>query len=215
MQISRNPFSGVELKLPDNEHDQDALDDFLSRNQGKRLVVVQGLGFVGAVMSLVCANSLTENYAVIGVDLLSPATYWRIRALNEGHFPLVADDPLIAEFYRNSITKGNFFATYDPAAYGYANVVIVDVNLDVEKVSGKRGELYDFSVDLSRFRDAIQTIGSRCREDVLLIVETTVPPGTCARVVKPIMDQELGRRSLRTDLFGLGHSYERVMPGPE
>ena len=33
------------------------------------MIVVQGLGFVGAVMSLVCANAVTEEYAVIGVDL--------------------------------------------------------------------------------------------------------------------------------------------------
>lgn len=39
------------------------------------MVVVQGLGFVGAVMSLVCANALTDEYAVIGVDLANENTY--------------------------------------------------------------------------------------------------------------------------------------------
>lgn len=215
MSVSRNPLTGVEYTLPDVEEDRQSIERFLANNIGKPVVVVQGLGFVGAVMSLVCANALTEDYAVIGVDLLAPATYWRIRSLNEGMFPLVADDPLIDEFYRNAMSRGNFLATYDPAAYEYANIVIVDVNLDVQKVTGDRGELNDFSVDLTGFKSAIQTIASRCREDVLLLVETTVPPGTCQRVVKPIMDEVLQQRGARADLYKLGHSYERVMPGPE
>lgn len=215
MAISRNQLTGMEYTLPEVEDDRQSIERFLANNQGKPVVVVQGLGFVGAVMSLVCANALTEDYAVIGVDLLSQATYWRIRSLNEGVFPLVADDPLIDEFYRNAVSHGNFLATYDPAAYEYADIVIVDVNLDVQKMTGDRGELHDFSVDLTGFKRAIQTIASRCREDVLLLVETTVPPGTCQRVVKPIMHEALQQRGVRADLYKLGHSYERVMPGPE
>ena len=215
MTKSCNPHTGVEYTLPDSENDKEAIKLFLEFNKGKTVVVVQGLGFVGAVMSLVCANALTEGYAVIGVDLLTAATYWRIRSLNEGVFPLVADDPLIDEFYRNAMNNGNFLATYDPAAYEYANIIIVDVNLDVQKVTGSRGELLDFGVDLSGFESAIQTIASRCREDVLLLVETTVPPGTCQKVVKPIMDKALKQRGASTDIYKLGHSYERVMPGPD
>ena len=52
-------------------------------------MVVQGLGFVGAVMSLVCANALTEEYAVIGVDLANENTYWKIKSINDGIFPLL------------------------------------------------------------------------------------------------------------------------------
>ena len=54
-----------------------------------------------------------------------------------------------------------------------------------------------------------------CKEDVLILVETTVPPGTCKKVVKPIIEKALSKRGLSTLKFSLGHSYERVMPGPE
>ena len=74
----------------------------------KRVVVVQGLGFVGAVMSLVCANALEEDYAVIGVDLANEENYWKIKSINDGEFPLIADDPKIAEFFDSAKTKGNF-----------------------------------------------------------------------------------------------------------
>jgi nucleotide sugar dehydrogenase len=202
-------------KIPEKLDDSAILKEFIETNSGKKVVVVQGLGFVGAVMALVCANALTEEYAVIGVDLANEETYWKIKSINDGIFPLIADDPKIAEFFDNAKAKGNFLATYDPLAYKYADVVIVDINLDVKKQSDKKGSLQDFDVDLNDFKAAIQSIGRNCRDDVLVLVETTVPPGTCDQVVKPIIEEELSKRKLTVNNYQLGHSYERVMPGPE
>ncbi|MCR9290830.1 MAG: nucleotide sugar dehydrogenase [Bacteroidetes bacterium] len=194
--------------------DKNGIDNFLKKNEGKPVVVIQGLGFVGAVMSLVCANALTEEYAVIGVDLARKDTYWKIKSINEGLFPIVASDPKIEEFYQEAKKKDNLYATFDNHAYSKADTIIVDINLDVAKKSGFYGELNDYDVDLSAFRKAIETIGDNCKKDVLILVETTVPPGTCQKVVKPIIEKCLEERGLPIDEFRLGHSYERVMPGP-
>jgi nucleotide sugar dehydrogenase len=48
----------------------------------------------------------------------------------------------------------------------------------------------------------------------LVLVETTVPPGTCQKIVKPIIEGCLQSRKLPLDKIKIGHSYERVMPGP-
>ena len=45
------------------------LKSFLQKHPSNKVIVVQGLGFVGSVMSLVCANAINGNYAVVGVDL--------------------------------------------------------------------------------------------------------------------------------------------------
>jgi UDP-N-acetyl-D-glucosamine dehydrogenase len=215
MTYSVNLLTQDIYKIPEDLDDSIAIEKFLSNNADKKVIVVQGLGFVGAVMSLVCANALTEEYAVIGVDLANENTFWKIKSINDGVFPLVADDPKIAEFFDNAKAKGNFFATYDPVAYQYADVIIVDINLDVQKESFAKGGLKAFDVDLNGFKAAIQSIGRNCREDVLVLVETTVPPGTCDQVVTPIIEQELVIRGLTLKNYRLGHSYERVMPGPE
>ena len=214
VECSISPITGAEYEIPSDRDDRQAIDAFIQANRGKPVVAVQGLGFVGAVMSLVCANALGEDYAVLGVDLPRPDTYWRIQSLNEGIFPLTAEDPKIEEFYTRAREKGNFYATYDPYAYAVADVVIVDINLDVDKSVDQWGHLNAYDVDLSGFRQAMASIGRNCWEDVLVLVETTVPPGTCQKVVHPILEEELERRGLRTDRFRLGHSYERVMPGP-
>lgn len=213
--VSVNPSTGKEYKIPEILDDSINLCKFVEANKNKKVIVVQGLGFVGAVMSLVCANAITEEYAVIGVDLANEHTYWKIKSINDGVFPLVANDPKISEFFERAKQQGNFLATYDPAAYQYADFIIVDINLDVQKDSNVDGVLRDFDVDLSGFKSAITSIGRNCRDDVLILVETTVPPGTCENVVKPIIEDQLSQRGLTLEKYRLGHSYERVMPGPQ
>lgn len=213
--ISTNLLNGTETVIPEVLDDKQTIDAFLQADPDKKVVVVQGLGFVGAVMSIVCANALNADYKVIGVDLANEQNYWKIVSINEGVFPIVADDPKITEFYQKSKKKQNFHATYDAYAYSKADYIIVDINLDVDKKSGEDNELEGFGVDLTPFKKAIQIIAENCKEDVLILVETTVPPGTCQKVVKPIIDAELEARGLSTAKWKLGHSYERVMPGPQ
>ncbi len=71
MNIPVNSLTQEAHKIPDNLDDSLRISDFLQKNDEKKVIVVQGLGFVGAIMLLVCANALTEEYAVIGVDLAS------------------------------------------------------------------------------------------------------------------------------------------------
>ena len=196
-------------------NDRENIEQFVNSNRDKDVVVIQGLGFVGAVMSLICANSLKSDYAVIGVDLKNDQNLRKIDSFNSGVFPISASDPKINEFYKRAKLKGNIYATFDHYAYKLAKVIVVDVNLDVEKESNTDGKLLSYQVDLTHFKQAIQTIADNCREDVLIVVETTVPPGTCSKIVKPIIEATLEKRGLRVDQFKLGHSYERVMPGPQ
>ncbi len=190
-------------------NDNLSLNSFIHKNGGKEVVVVQGLGFVGAVMSLVVAAE--NRYAVIGVDL--PERKEVIDELNNGDFPIQCTDQKVYEYFDKVKEQGNFLATSDCHSYALADVIIVDINLDVAKQAGADKTLNSYNVDLSGFRQAIKSIAERCKEDVLLIVETTVPPGTCQKVVRPIFEVEYQKRGLPFT-FKIGHSYERVMPGP-
>jgi nucleotide sugar dehydrogenase len=210
---SLNILTGEKYLIP-KEGDKENIDNFLSNHKGKKVIVVQGLGFVGAVMTLICSNALTEEYAVIGVDLANSNNYWKIASINEGIFPVVASDPKIEEYYEKTQSKGNLFATFDSYAYTIADVIIVDINLDVLKNSDFSKTLINYDVNLKPFENAIETIGNNCKEDVLILVETTVPPGTCKKVAYPLIKECLLNRNLAIDKFKLGHSYERVMPGP-
>ena len=60
---------------------------FLNQNNNnKDLVVVQGLGFVVGIMSIVVSNSSKKDYAVIGVD--RKESIETIDNINNGIFPI-------------------------------------------------------------------------------------------------------------------------------
>jgi nucleotide sugar dehydrogenase len=190
------------------------LQIFLQYHSENVFVLVQGLGFVGSVMSLVVANAINGDYAVIGIDQDTEQGRRTVDSLNSGVFPITADDPKIAEYFALARKRGNFYATVDPAAYAAADVIIVDINLDVHKDSNEQYALADYTVNLAPFTQAIKTIGAYCKQDILVLVETTVPPGTCRNIVTPTLKAALKERGLPADKIKIGHSYERVMPGP-
>jgi nucleotide sugar dehydrogenase len=174
-------------------------------------VCVQGLGFVGAAVCIAIASSRTPAgrpaYNVIGVDLPTGQGKARIAALNRGEFPFPMADARLAAKAREARQTGNLAASANPEAFGEAEVVIVDVPLDV--VFSADGE----ALDLSVFRSAVATLGRYMRPDALVIIETTVPPGATERIVLPALRQELAQRGLPDDRFRLAHCYDRVMPG--
>lgn len=193
---------------------QQELDKFIQNHINKKIIAIQGLGFVGSVMSLVCANAINGDYAVIGVDLPTEKGKKIINGLNNGVFPLVAEDPKINKLFNDTIAKGNFLATYDTKAFKYADIIIVDINLDVKKKNSDSGALESYDLNLESFQKSIRSIGNKCKKDALILIETTVPPGTCNNVVSPIINKCLLNRNLDSDEIKIGHSYERVMPGP-
>jgi UDP-N-acetyl-D-glucosamine dehydrogenase len=175
------------------------------------VVCVQGLGFVGAAMAIAIASARrpdsTPCFNVVGVDLPSREGTAKVEAINAGRLPLATTDRKLARALADACARRNLVATTDDRAYALASVAVVDVPLDV--VDSPRGP----SVALDGFRSAIRTLGRRMSPGSLVVVETTVPPGTCERVVAPELASALAARGLPPDALLIAHSYERVMPG--
>lgn len=178
----------------------------------RKIVCVQGLGFVGAAMALAIANAKDTNglprYNVIGIDIPNEAGYRKASSINRGVFPFENNDEDLEWAQRNAFRNGNLWATSDSEYFQYADVVVVDINLDV-----KYTETQEPRLDLTLFKEAMHTLGSNIRPDTLIIVETTVPPGTCEKIVYPIIQEDLRKRNIDVNRVFIAHSYERVMPG--
>lgn len=175
-------------------------------------VCVQGLGFVGSAMAAAIASARDDSgapiYDVVGIDLETSAGLQRVNAINEGIFPFGSTDQTLVDAVAEAKRIGNLRASVDLSAYSEAEVIVVDVHLDVEDRSGIA------HCDFSGFEAAIRTIGRQAPSGALVIVETTVPPGTCRNIVLPILAEEMARRGLSESGLAVAHSYERVMPGP-
>lgn len=211
---SVSPLTRVSYDIPASDGDRDGIDQFLEANSGKKIIVIQGLGFVGAAMALVCADANKGNYAVIGIDLATVESYWKIASINAGVCPIVSGDPKVQELFEVALQRGNLYATADPYAYRIADNIVVDINLDVDKSSDCAGNIKDYSVNTAPLVGSAKVIGEYCKPDALVLVETTVPPGSCEKIFKEIITNELARRELPTTDIAIAHSYERVMPGP-
>src|SRR5262245_7587764 len=180
---------------------------------GRPIVCIQGLGFVGAAMAVAVASRRNPEgqplYDVIGVDLPTPAGRHRIEALNRGRLPFETKDERLLAESEKARTTGNLIACADPSAFAHAAVVVIDIPLDV-----------DWSVEppvlrWEPFRRGIASLAQWMAPGALMILESTVPPGTTARIVAPIVEKELAARGLAPDAVLIAHSYERVMPGRE
>lgn len=182
-------------------------------DERRQTVCIQGLGFVGAAMAAAVAMARDAQgqprFEVVGLDLPNPQGRERIDAINAGRFPFTTIDEGLMAAVRAAHEAGNLRATADIAAFSGADIVIVDVNLDLEAAAAGP------TLGLETMRRAIRDVGAGIQPGTLVIVETTTPPGTTAKVVAPELAAAMVRRGLPADSFLLAHSYERVMPGAD
>ncbi len=186
-------------------------------NPARKTVVIQGLGFVGAAM-VAALSSTRDNagkslYNVIGVDLPDEKNYWKIHLTNSFFPPVVTTDNKLLEAYSNAGKEGNLMATFSDYAYSTADVVVIDIHLDIKKK--ELGNIHDYEFTYDTYIKAIGIIAEKVKEEVLIIVETTVPPGTTEKVIYPLFVKAFEKRGLDTSKLYVVHSYERVMPGPK
>jgi UDP-N-acetyl-D-glucosamine dehydrogenase len=188
------------------------------RRKGREIVVVMGLGFVGAVMAGVIADSTDRKTGkpakfVIGMQRPSTRSFWKIGYLNNGIPPVEAEDPEVATLIARCVRqKKTLMATYIYDALTLADAVVVDVQCDYNKEN--LGDCRQGSADIAALEDSLRVIGEKIRPDCLVLIETTVPPGTTEYVAYPIVKKAFEKRGLVEEPL-LAHSFERVMPGRE
>ena len=189
------------------------------RAQGREIVVVMGVGFVGAVMAALVADCTDPktgepNKFVIGMQRPSVRSYWKIPLLNRGQSPVDAEDPEVAPMIERCVMeKKTMTASFTYEALTLADVVVVDVQCDYHKE--KLGNVRQGHADIDALEGSLKIIGQKVPADCLILIETTVPPGTTEYVAYPVVKKAFEERGLNGTKPLLAHSYERVMPGKD
>ena len=186
-----------------------------ARNNGQEIVVVMGLGFVGSVMAAIVADTTKKNGKsgkfVIGMQRPSTRSYWKIPKLNEGVSPVKAEDPEVEPMIRRCVLdKKTLAATFVYDVLKLADVVVVDVQLDYAK--NELGNVRNGQVEMTALEESFDIIAHRIPAHCLVLIETTVAPGTTEQVALPAMRKVFRQRGIKSDPL-IAHSYERVMPG--
>ena len=189
-----------------------------ARKEGKEIVVVMGVGFVGAVMAAIVADTVDRKTGkpsklVIGCQRPSTRSYWKIPLLNRGESPVKAEDPEVDPMIARCVNdKKTLTATFNSDCLALADCVVVDVQCDFSKA--ELGNMRSGEAEMSALEATMRTIGEKVQPHCLTLIETTVAPGTTEFVAWPIMKKAFARRSIKSDPL-LAHSFERVMPGKQ
>jgi len=165
----------------------------LSERISKRTarVVVIGLGYVGLPVATLVAEA---GYMVTGLDVRAD----RVRSISAGLNPIGGAEPGLSELLTQMVTAGRLKASTDYAECREADIVLIAVETPVDPISNRPS--YD------ALRAVLHGLAAHCPAHALVIVESTIAPGTMERVVEPAL------RAAGAELH-LVHCPERLTPG--
>ncbi|MFH1719754.1 MAG: UDP binding domain-containing protein [Planctomycetota bacterium] len=213
--------AGEEFPIPEDSQHAPEFERIESlaeaaRSEGKEIVVVMGVGFVGAVMAAIIADTVDEETGesgkfVIGCQRPSVRSYWKVPLLNRGVSPVKAEDPEVEPMIaRCVLEKKTLVGTFNSDCLRLADCVVVDVQCDYTKK--ELGNMRSGQAEMAALEATMKTIGEKVPPDCLTLIETTVAPGTTEFIAWPIMKKAFAARGIESEPL-LAHSFERVMPG--
>ena len=167
----------------------------------KTKVAVIGMGYVGIPAAALFAE--VDGFEVIGLQRRSKRSGWKIDALNRGECPIL-NEPLLPELIKKTVLeRKTFTVTDDTDILKDMDFILIDVQTPTEK---------DTHVPLYKaLREVSANVGKKMKKGAVVIVESTVAPGTTEFIVKPILEENSGMKV--GEDFNLVFAYERVMVG--
>lgn len=163
-------------------------------------IVVIGMGYVGIPCAALLAD--VDGFDVTGLQRRSKRSGWKIDVLNDGKSPIEGDEPGLAELIARVVKKGTFRVTDDTKVLSEADVILIDVQTPTDQLHVPQYQ---------SLREVSASVGKHMQPGTLVVVESTVAPGTTENVVQKIIERESGLQC--GEDFDLAFSYERVMPG--
>ncbi len=161
----------------------------------RALVAVIGLGYVGLPVACTVAQA---GYNVLGVDTRQEI----IRKVNLGTSPIQGKEPGLAELLQGVVKSGRLRATDDYHQLSERDIVLIAVETPVDRQNKPRYQA---------LRTALTQLGPVLKSGALVIIESTLAPGTINSLAVPTLEQSASLQLNRD--FYIGHCPERVMPG--
>ena len=153
-------------------------------------ILVIGQGYVGLPLSLAAAAA---NFNVTGVD--SDAE--KVSVINSGISPI---EDIANNEIQSLIKSGKYKISNDYDSNLSAEIILICVPTPLDT---------KHKPDLSFLNSAIKSAGKVLKQGALVIVESTIQPGTTRNLLIPMLEKESG---LSRDLFLVAYSPERIDP---
>jgi UDP-N-acetyl-D-glucosamine dehydrogenase len=153
-------------------------------------VTIVGQGYVGLPLAIAASQA---GYLVFGLD----HNAGKVALLNSGK-SIIED--LTDDVIKKSIDSKLFLPTTDQSVISRSEVVLICVPTPLSD---------DHKPDLALLISAITMVGKNLKSGTLVILESTIEPGTCRNIALPILLEESG---LKMDEIEVAYSPERIDP---
>ena len=150
---------------------------------------VIGLGYIGLPTALSMASS---GLNVIGTDYNKEL----VKKLNDGE--VTFEEKGLIELFNKANSMGIKYTT----EYQTADIYIVSVPTPYDKFSKK--------VDAKYVVNAVNEVLNHCKENSIIVIESTISPGTIDKQIRPVIESKgykIGEN------LHLAHALERIIPG--
>lgn len=168
----------------------------------KRIGVV-GMGYVGIPAAMLFANSPKYDH-VYGFQRDSKSSGYKIDMLNNGESPLKGEEPGLEDLIKKVVQANKFRCTSDFSKISELDAVTLAIQTPFKDPK-------DLIPDFGALIDGIRLVGQNIKEGTLVVLESTITPGTTNGIAKHILEEESGMKA--GEDFALAHAPERVMVG--
>lgn len=155
----------------------------------KELINVIGLGYIGLPTALMMAS---KGMKVVGTDSKTEI----VDSLNSNC--LTFKEQGLEELYQKAIQEGIIFSNQ----YYEADYYIIAVPTPFNKTNKKI--VVDYLVK------AVNDVIDKCKKNSIIIIESTVSPGTIDTYIRPLIDGKNKKNNLS---INIAHAPERIIPG--
>ena len=170
------------------------------RGRIKKVGVI-GMGYVGIPSAVLFAEHFDH---VIGFQRDSPSSGHKIAMLNNGESPLKGEEPGLEDLIKKVRRAGRFEATSDFSRIGEVDAITLAIQTPFK-------DNVSLEPDFGALEEGIRQVGKYLKKGTLVVLESTITPGTTRGFAANILNEESGL--IAGEDFALAHAPERVMVG--
>lgn len=181
----------------------DKLVELLKEKGPIKKIGVLGMGYVGIPAALLFSDA-PQFDKVFGFQRLSKSSGYKIDMLNRGESPLKGEEPGLEDLLKKVVKSEKFICTSDFSKISELDAVTLAIQTPFEDPKS-------LTPDFTALIDGIKSIGTYLKKGMLIVLESTITPGTTVGMAKEILENESGL--IAGEDFALAHAPERVMVG--
>ncbi len=179
------------------------LQQILERRGPICTVGVIGMGYVGIPAAALFAD-VPEFGMVYGFQRDSTSSGYKIAMLNAGVSPLKGEEPGLEELLAKVTEAGKFRCTADFTKIAECDAVTLAIQTPFTNPK-------DLIPNFTPLIEGIRNVGRYLTPGTLVVLESTITPGTTTGMAREILEEESGL--VAGEDFALAHAPERVMVG--